>query len=222
MKDYIVLIRRNLSLEAAAALRAELSEAVHGHDSPMVFLHGEGVEHMAAAAQDPEISRVDWCVCRTSLARRSATGALPPPFRMATLVTFFQAALSAGRVDSLGLGGRRWGKPVSVATQSEASPRLLLEIGFAPIDQRQHRETLEMALGAAALELDAAILFKGKGLAHLVGDAARGWSQITDFDLLGMHVEDPAGHFRPDVPVQRVDADGAARLRAGAATTLIL
>jgi len=97
-----------------------------------------------------------------------------------------------------------------------------MEVGFAPLDERQQRETLEMALGAAALELDACVLFSGDGLAHLDAEGARGWRQLTDFGLLEIYVEDPLGRFGSEIVTRALDSGRAAQLRAGAATILIL
>jgi predicted peroxiredoxin len=222
MNDYIVLIRRRPSPEAVFGFMQDLRETLQTCNSPLVFFHGDGVE----AASDPGIGwpesnpRVDWCVCRTSLERRSSSDGLPPLFRVATLVTFYQAVLSARRVESLGLGGRICCRPEQ--NGGKCSNQLLLEIGFAPSDQRQRREALEMALGAAALELDASVLFHGNGLEHLAGNAARAWAQITDFGLLEMYAEAPERLSGPEIAVQTVDAARVADLRARAATILIL
>lgn len=224
MNDYIVLIRRKPSPGSAAACLRDLDEAVRNMETPMVFLHGEGIDAWrdAASGRLDANPGADWCVCLTSLERRSRSGALPPPFRVSTLVTFYQAVLSARRIDSLGLGGSLCCRPASAIGAAGGANRLLLEVGFAPTDRRQRRETLEMVLGAAALELDASVLFHGEGLAHLVGDAAHGWAQITDFDLLGLYAEVPAGRFEPGIDVQALDAPAVAGLRARAATILIL
>ena len=137
-------------------------------------------------------------------------------------MTFYQAFSSARRVDSLGLGGScccvtGWGE-----APGEGSIDLLLDVGYAPTDLRQRRETLEMALGAAALELDASVLFHGDGLAHLAGGPARGWAQITDFGLLGMYAETFDESFGSEIAVQTVSPVGAANLRARSGTILIL
>lgn len=224
MRDYIVLIRRKPSPGASDALLCDLRQASQVRLRPLVFFHGDGVDAVAdsssgRAQRDPG---VDWCVCRTSLERRAPSSELSPSFSVATLVTFYQAVVSARRVDSLGLGGSLCWRREPGERDEQAPDRLLLEVGFAPGGPRQRRETLEMALGAAALELDASVLFHGDGLAHLAGEAARGWAQITDFDLLGVHAEAPGHSFAPDIPVQRVDTMRAAELRARAATILIL
>jgi len=222
MNDYIVLIRRKLSPDAGVDVMHDLHEALKIHQAPLVFFHGDGVEATSAiaagwAAANPA---VDWCMCRTSLERRSAVDALPASFTVASLVTFYQAVLSASRVDSLGLGGTF--ASGSDPSEEQSSTRLLLDVGYAPSGQRQRRETLEMALGAAALELDASVLFHGDGLAHLAGDAARAWAQVTDFGLLGMYGETPGRPFGSEIVVQNVNAAQAARMRARAVTILIL
>jgi len=224
MHDYIVLIRRRPSPDIAAGFMRDLRESLQTFRTPLVFFHGDGVEAVSDGGFDwPESDPdVDWCVCRTSLERRSASNGLPSSFRVATLVTFYQAVLCASRVDSLGLGGRSCCRREQRKRTQGASNHLLLEIGFAPDEQRQRRETLEMALGAAALELDASVLFRDSGLAHLAGGAARGWAQITDFGLLGMYAEAPARSSGAEIPVQTVNAARAADLRAHAATILIL
>lgn len=221
MVDYIALIRCKPSPGSLPGLEHELRDAIQEHESSLVFLHGDGVEMVPELASAPD-ARVDWCVCKTSLERRSAINTLPPPFRLATLTVFYESVLLARHIDSRGVGGTRRGKQASVSRESEAPHRLLLEVGFAPLDQRRHRETLEMALGAAALELDASVLFYGDGLAHLAGGLARGWSQVTDFGLLDIYVEGPVDRFKPEMAVQRLDAAGAALLRAGAVTILTL
>ena len=202
----------------------DLREAVRRHQSPMVFFHGDGVDVPFESGQGwPESNpEVDWWVCRTSLERRMPPDALPTAFAVATLVTFYQAASSARRVDSLGLGGRLRCRPASCRSPGDNPNRLLLEVGFAPVDERQRREALEMALGAAALELDASVLFHGDGLTHLAGDAARGWAQITDFGLLDMYAGAPGRRVDAKIPVQAADAAQVADLRARAATILIL
>lgn len=224
MSNYIVLIRSRPSPEAEVGLLRDLRQALQVNESPMVFFHGDGVEAPCAGASGwPQaMPGVDWCLCRSSVERRSATDALPSSVRVATLVTFYQAVLSAGRVDSLGLGGSLCCRPGPGERAGEDSVPVLLEVGFAPTGHRQRRETLEMALGAAALELDGSVLFHGDGLAHLTGDGARGWAQLTDFGLLGLYAQAPARPAGMSVEVQTLDAAQAAVLRARAATILIL
>lgn len=221
--DYIALIRRKPSPDIFPGLEHELRDAIQKHDSSAVFLQGDGVEMLSAIASVASSdARVDWYVCKTSLERRSAADTFRSPFRLATLTAFYASVLSARHVDSWGAGGKSFDTRALASGASEASHRLLLEVGFAPHDQRQHRETLEMALGAAALELDASVLFCGDGRAHLAGGLAHGWSQVTDFGLLDIYVEGPIDRFQPEVAVQRLDTAGAALLRAGAVTILTL
>lgn len=222
MYDYIALIRCNPSSNAADALSAALDDALEGAGKSLVFLHGEGVSNACRAFSVQRRQGADWAVCRTSWTRRQPSEAPRPPFRAATLVTLFDGLGDARRVDSFGLGGGFCCRPDAIAADGRASTKLLLEIGFAPADDRQRRETLEMALGAAAMELDAAVLFQGEGLRHLEGKAAGGWKQIIDFDLMEMYAESGAGRPVSDIAVCGVDASVAAQVRARAATILIL
>lgn len=224
MNDYIALIRRMPSPGNEAGFSGDLRDALRTYKNPLVFFHGDGVDALSGLApggQDAD-SSVDYCVCRTSLDRRSNSAPSVSPARVATLVTFYQAVVSARRVDSLGLGGWSCCRPQPEGQVEEGSVPLLLEIGFAAADLRQRREALEMALGAAALELEASVLFHGKGLAHLAGDAARGWAQIADFGLLGMYAQAPQRFSRSEIAVQTVNTSRAADLRARAGTILIL
>ena len=201
-----------------------LREAVRLHESTMVFFQGDGVEVPFRSGKGwPESNPgVDWCVCRTSLERRMPPDALPTAFTVATLATFYQAVCGAGRVDSMGLGGRSCCRLQPSRGGNGSSNPLLLEVGFAPADPRQRHEALEMALGAAALALEASVLFYGDGLVHLAGDAARGWSQITDFGLLDLYAEASGRCSGVKIPVHAVDAAKVADLRDRATTILIL
>lgn len=224
MVDYIVLIRRKPSPEAAVSLMSDLREARRADRCARAFFHGDGVDATLDAA--PDWARADpdvaWCICQTSLERRMPSGGVPSGFTTATLVAFFQAVSSACRVDSIGLGGSLCYRTEPDVVPGEAENLLLMEVGFAPADPRQRRETLEMALGAAALELEASVLFHGAGLAHLTGDAARGWAQVTDFGLLDMYAESAGDLCGTAIEVQTMNAVEAAALRARAATILIL
>jgi hypothetical protein len=99
-----------------------------------------------------------------------------------------------------GCGGtRQWHGEASVR------PAWLLELASSPRDERDRIETLEFVLGAAALGLDARVLFRGPGYNHLLTDAARGWAQLSDFDLLELICEAPeAVELR--AAARRVDA----------------
>lgn len=222
MYDYIALIRSNPSPGAAAEMSAVLDDALGAAETSLVFLHGEGVDTARSALSDQARKGVEWVVCRTSWVRRQASAVPGPPLSSATLVTLFDALGAARRIDSFGLGGCMCWRAGADPGNSGKPGRLLLEIGFAPVDDRQHRETLEMALGAAALELDAAVLFQGEGLRHLEGEPARGWKQITDFGLMEMFVETSAARPGPEIGVQGVDAGRASQLRDRAATILLL
>lgn len=224
MNDYIALIRRMPSPSAGAAWVKKLSLAARRYRAPLVFFHGDGLDALSDGdfRTTAEDRAIDWCACQTSLARRPALGSLPPAFRVATLSTLYQAVLSARRIDSLGPGGGFCCVPALADGDAAAPKRTLLEVGFAPADGRQRRETLEMALGAAALELDAVVVFSGQGLGHLTGEDARGWRQIADFELLEMWGENLPPGFVPEVSVRRANSVQAAGLRTGAATILVL
>ncbi|TVQ36025.1 MAG: hypothetical protein EA370_08670 [Wenzhouxiangella sp.] len=91
----------------------------------------------------------------------------------------------------------------------------LLEIEAAP-DGYSERELLEMALAAASMDLDLALLFTGPGLGHLVGEAARGWRQLVDHELARLYCR-PGSEteisIMPGVTV--LDLDAEAGLRSG-------
>lgn len=224
MYDYIALIRCNPSPDDAIPLSAALDAALQAHGSSLVFFHSDAAGTLPGAIATTPRRGTDWRVCRTSWVRR--WGAVEPesPVAVATLATLFQHMAGARRVDSFGLGGWFCARPGprSGRRGAGASPRLLLEIGCAPADDRQRRETLEVALGAAALELDACVLFHGEGLGHLRGGAARGWNQLTDFGLLGVFAEGDAHGPGFGAAFQAVNAVSAVHLRASAATILIL
>jgi len=228
MHDYIALIRCNPSSEDRVKLSETLEKAMQAHDSSLVFLHGDGVDGVAGNTRFPRHAAADWQVCRTSWTRRRG-GACPAfPGRLATLVALLDNISTAQRVDSFGFGGWFCCAPSSPpASQVEAQHRLgrgelLLQIDFAPVDGLQQRETLEVALGAAALELDASVLFCGAGRAHLEGHGARGWSQITDFGLLRLFVEAGGRQDAPGAGIATLDPEQAAALRASAGATLML
>lgn len=222
MYDYIALVRCNPALHSADQLSAALTAGLEAAENSLVFLHGDGVGDAYRALSRPGRYGADWVVCQTSWARRQASEMPRPPFRTATLVALFDGLDGARRVDSFGLGGWFCCRPDAVPANHRVPRKLLLEIGFAPADERRRRETLEMALGAAALELEAAVLFQGEGLRHLEGEAAGGWKQITDFGLMEMFVETGAGRSVPEIAVQAVDSPRAAQLRGGAGTILLL
>ena len=211
MSNYIALIRSKPSSREITALRA----AVMSSDSAMLFLHGEGVAAIPLVAWAPQAGAKSH-VCQTSWNRRRPDESPRLPVRTDTLATFYQAVQHDRRVDSIGLGGSFHGAPEAGVMQGFTTSRLLLDIAFAPADAMQHRETLEMALGAAALEINASVLFRGQGVAHLAGDAGRGWRQITDPGLLQVYADDAE---RPK-SADRAETFGAARLKAAQVTDL--
>lgn len=222
MYDYIALIRCNPSPDDVIRLSVALDAALQAHESSLVFFHGDAAGTLPRAIATTARRGTDWQVCRTSWVRRWDAVEPESPITVATLATLFQHMAGARRVDSFGLGGWFCARPARLAEYKRASPPLLLEIGYAPADDRQRRETLEVALGAAALELDARVLFQGEGLGQLHGGAARGWNQLTDFGLLDVFAEGGAHRPGSGAEFQAVDAVGAVHLRASAATILIL
>ena len=223
--EYIALVRSNPCSKHNRALTAALADAGTRHAPATVFFHGDGCEMahalVGAARQPAELRRFDLRVCTTSWTRRYAL-APPPPLHAASLVFFFQRLAGAQWVESFSPGGWFCCRAPGAPAADRQTPRLLLEVASAPADSRQQRETLEVVLGAAALELEAGVLFQGSGLAHLAGDVGRGWRQITDFGLMEMFARG-AGNLNPaDSGVVEVNSGQAARLRAGATTILLL
>lgn len=222
--EYIALVRSNPCSKSSEVLLAALADAGARHASAVAFFHGDGCNLARRLTLDARpaaaLGQLALRVCATSWTRRYESPP-PRPLGAASLMFLFQRMAGARRIDSIGNGGWFCCTPAGEATQ-RAAPRLLLEIASAPVDDRQQRETLEVALGAAALELDAGVFFHGPGLKHLAGPGGRGWCQITDFGLLEMFAlagpEDLARHSGVVV----VDLAGAVRLRAGAETILLL
>ncbi|MFW5927319.1 MAG: hypothetical protein ACOCSR_04635, partial [Wenzhouxiangella sp.] len=58
-------------------------------------------------------------------------------------------------------------------------------------------------------ELDIHVIFCGAGCGHLVGEAARGWRQLIDFDLAGLWYErDCLGGREPEIAgIRSVDPE---------------
>jgi len=220
--DYIALVRRGPRSVSQTGLRDALAQAPTGQGAATLFFQGDGCETahalVAGASALARSGRFDLCVCSTSWKRRYGQVPPPSPLRAESLVFFYQRLARARRVDSFGLGGCCC-CPVPVVGR-DAVP-LLIEIAAAPADERQHRETLEVALGAAALELVGGVLLHGRGREHLAGERARGWRQITDFELLEVASLDAGGRPAPDAGAVAVDAGRARQMRA-AATILLL
>jgi len=222
--EYIALVRSNPCSTENRVLTAALPDPGARQTPATIFFHGDGCEMahglVGGARQPFDLDRFDLRVCATSWARRYGPTPPPLPLRAASLVFFFQRLAGAQWVESFSPGGWFFCRAPGAPAADRARPGLLLEVASAPVDARQQRETLEVALGAAALELDASVLFDGSGVEHLAGEAGRGWRQITDFGLLEMLV---VGHRVPaNAGVVEVNSTRAARLRAGAATILLL
>lgn len=221
MIEYIALVRTPAPKKE---IRAAMAAGAVRAGQALVFLHGDGVELTGAGAFDGR-DRVDAVVCSTSWQRRHA-GTPPPPWRCASLVSLFDRLERARRVDCFGRGpwlctGPKIGTGADRAGAQASDPYLLIEIAFAPEGGNDPVEALEFALAAAALELDARVLFSGPGRAHLTGAGARGWRQLVDFGLLELAAEGPGGQ-EPEIPVQRLDQTAARQWRSGAGYVISL
>lgn len=207
MSDYIALVRNTSLPLPLPADRADGAGKARGSGC-LVFLHGDGVEARAGIAGSA--ARVH--VCRTSWRRRF--GERPPeaPFVESSLALLFSAVSHAERLDSFGLGGSACSRPGPDRDAENAG--LLIEVGFAPCSEREGTETLELALAAAALDVPASVLFTGDGERHLIGPGARGWRQLTDFDLLPLYVSEPVMARDHAAPAKSLDTDGLVRHRA--------
>lgn len=204
----VIVVRRAVDLPSA--LSAPPGAA------GFVFLHGEGVAASAELARHGSATANGaWRVCRTSWQRREPHAPPPAPFREATLVELFRRLKQPGRLICHGLGG-------SSAGTIGVGERLLIEIAHAPGPEHDRRETLEIALAAAALECDAVVLFGSGAAAHLCGRAGRGWRQLVEFDLLPLVVESDPPTLVPIAGVEPVTATTAARMRHQAAARLLL
>lgn len=185
-----------------------------GAAASLVFLHGDAVA--LADGELPLPASVPRVVCSTSWRRRHPDRSPPPPFEVSTLAVLIDRLAGARtRIDSHGLGG-------ACCSPSGASGPWLLEIAFAPASDRQAVETLEMALAAAALELEFQVLFSSSGPAHLCSGSGRSWRQLTDFGMAGLFAE----ATRPDAAWQAeaspLSPPDAARLRGAARQWVLL
>lgn len=226
MNDYIVQIRCDPARIDCDEVSRSVCDALAAHDGARVFFHGDGTGLARACLAEADrrglAAGAEWSVCRTSWSRRFAGGPPDAPLGASGLVALFDGLSGATRVDSFGVGGSLCSRRPAGNPGADAAFAVLLEIGFAPTTGLQRTEALEMALAAAALEIDALVLFCAGGLEHLAGDAARGWRQITDFDLLELVAESDRRDRPFAVPARRVESAEAARLRARAATILLL
>ncbi len=209
MGGSVLVIRQWSEEDEPGLLHAELAAGA------TLFLHGDGVV-LAEPGRLPELpgaSRLE--VCAASW-RRRYTHAPDPRFRSSSLILMYQALDRAERYRVLGRGGiSTW------CSATGPAPGWLLEITSPPADARDRAETLEFVLGAAAFGLDARVLIRRPGYNHLLTDTARGWAQLSDFDLLELICELPAERVL-EVPVRRVDADAVAALDAVALRRLVL
>ena len=225
INKYIALVRSNPCPNASGALLGALADAGARHASAIAFFHGDGcaMAHRLAgdALRTAVPGQVELRICTTSWARRYES-APPPPLQAASLMFFFQHVALARRIDSFSPGGWFCTRAQDAHATQRRAPRLLLEIGSAATDARQQRETLEVALGAAALELSGGVLFHGPGLGHLAGDGGRGWHQISDFGLLEMFALGTPDRIAANAGAVAVDPARAAQLRAGATTILLV
>ncbi|MDT8449796.1 MAG: hypothetical protein RQ847_06440 [Wenzhouxiangellaceae bacterium] len=220
MIDYIALVR-------TAAPAEEIRDAVAAaarFGPALLFAHGDGVELAVADAFDGR-DGVEAVVCSTSWRRRHAADP-PPPWRRASLVALFERLDRSGRVDCFGRGP--WlcaGPAVGAGPERAGVPApgrgLLIEIAFAPDGPDDRTEALEFVLAAAALELDARVLFSGSGRVHLAGADARGWRQLVDFDLLELAAECPRESGLA-IPVRQLDGAAARQWRGDAGCVVSL
>jgi len=216
MPARVVLVRQPPGGPSDRTLGAVLQRASGQAGETLLFLHGDAVDR-ATGREPVRISEsVSVAVCQSSWARRYARRPVPAPARTATLAGLLEALEQAPHLICLGIGGESSGPP----TPRPAEP-LLIEIGFEPRDARGRREALDIALAVAALGLDGRVLFSGPGYNHVLTEDARAWAQLTDFELLELVWTAPPS-LEARVPVQRIDADRAARLRAKAGRHLLL
>lgn len=180
-----------------------------------LFLHGDGVAlaepgRLPVLAGSPGLE-----VCATSWRRRYAD-APDSRFRSAGLASMYSALDAAQRYRVWGHGGAsEWRQ------ESGVPPGWLLELASFPRDARDRTETLEFVLGAAALDLDARVLFRGPGYNYLLTDAARGWAQLSDFNLLELICEAPEA-VQLRVAARRVDSEQVESLRDAGLRRLVL
>ncbi|MGK7295320.1 MAG: hypothetical protein ACNS61_05720 [Candidatus Wenzhouxiangella sp. M2_3B_020] len=207
MPDYIALVRSTSSSLPLPAGRAD-APAPTRYPGCLVFLHGDGVgvhDDVAGSA-----ARVH--VCRTSWRRRFGERAPDGRCVESSLAILFSALRGASRLDSFGLGGSACSR--AGPDRDGANTGLLIELGFAPQSDRAGIEALELVLAAAALGVPARVLFTGAGERHLTGPDARGWRQLTDFDLLPLYVSEPVLARDHAAPAKPLDTAGVLRLRA--------
>lgn len=69
-----------------------------------------------------------------------------------------------------------------------ATENWVVAISHAP-GRPDSEEMLELVLAGASLEADILVIFRGAGVAHVVGEAARPWRQLTDLGLASIWYE---------------------------------
>jgi hypothetical protein len=203
--DYIALVRSGLG-RSTAGLPALVREGAERASAALVFLHGAGVEWAGEHLAEWTLEQPHRCVvCTTSWRRRFGDVSPPEPIRVATLSVLLEALADARRVDSFTDG-------VALCSTRVGGRSVLLEIDRPPIDDRDARETLEVVLGAAALELPARVLITAAGAGHLIGESRRRWRQVTDLALLPVHVEASGSGEDADSGVARERSRAAQRV----------
>lgn len=180
-----------------------------------LFLHGNAVA-LAEPGRMPTVNTgAALEVCATSWRRRYA-GVPDPRFSLGSLASMYHVLASADAYRVWGEGGLSgWRRTAGRAAD------WLFEIVHAPCNERDRVETLEFVLAAAALDLEARVLFRDSGYNHLLTDAARGWAQLSDFDLMELIAEVPEGAI-VGVPVSCIDATGLDAARGPDARRIVL
>jgi len=186
-----------------------------GVSGSRLFLHGDGVV-LAEPGRLPDLVGAPQLeVCAASWRRRYA-GPSDPRFCSSSLTLMYQALDRADDYRIWGCGGASsWHRGDGPA------PGWLLEVVTCPVDARDRTETLEFVLGAAAFGLDARVLIRGPGYNHLLTDAARGWAQLSDFDLLELICQAP-DDVALKVPARRIDTAGLGILDRASVRRLVL
>jgi len=212
----LLLVRRAVEIDSFRhALRSFRPER------GLVFLHGQAV----CLARDPLWSEAlrhasgAWVgmVCRSAWQRRFEQEPVPGPWISGGLLQLFDALTKAAEWRVFGSGGASAGQ-----REAAGSGAWLIEIRHAVEDAREARETLEVALAAAALELDCAVLFDARGLTHLRAPYARAWRQISDYQMLRLVTPRAAPTIRAEVEVEPLARDAIQRLADLASIRLLL
>lgn len=84
-------------------------------------------------------------------------------------------------------------------------------------------EMFELVMAGASLELPLVVVFSGAGRRHLVGDSARRWQQLLDFDLARLVFRGELDvAFRPELRCEVLDDAAIADICRGAKGVLYL